>query len=77
MTFLLSGLAVALAALPAIDWHFHDTYFVVAHFHYALFGTIVFATYAGTYFWLPKIAGRMLDKYSVSTILGRFLSDSI
>jgi cytochrome c oxidase subunit 1 len=39
-----------------------DSYFVVAHFHYVLFGTIVFATYAGIYFWFPKITGRMLDE---------------
>ena len=37
-------------------------YFVVAHFHYVLFGTIVFATYAGIYFWFPKMTGRFLDE---------------
>jgi cytochrome c oxidase subunit 1 len=39
-----------------------DTYFVVAHFHYVLFGTIVFATYSGIYFWFPKMTGRMMDE---------------
>ncbi len=39
-----------------------DTYFVVAHFHYVLFGTIVFAVFAGVYFWFPKMTGRMLDE---------------
>jgi len=39
----------------------HDSYFVVAHFHYVLFGTIVFAVFAGVYFWFPKMFGRMLD----------------
>lgn len=39
-----------------------DSYFVIAHFHYVLFGTIVFATYAGIYFWFPKMTGRLLDE---------------
>src|SRR5690242_20899271 len=42
--------------------HVTDSYFVVAHFHYVLFGTIVFATYAGIYFWFPKMTGRMMDE---------------
>jgi cytochrome c oxidase subunit 1 len=62
VTFLLGGLTGILLAAPPIDFHVHDTYFVVAHFHYVLFGTIVFATFAGIYFWFPKITGRMLDE---------------
>jgi cytochrome c oxidase subunit 1 len=62
VTFLLGGLTGVLLAAPAIDFHVSDTYFVVAHFHYVLFGTIVFATFAGIYFWFPKITGRMLDE---------------
>jgi cytochrome c oxidase subunit 1 len=62
VTFLLGGLTGILLAAPPIDFHVHDTYFVVAHFHYVLFGTIVFATFAGLYFWFPKITGRMLDE---------------
>ncbi|GII26201.1 aa3-type cytochrome oxidase subunit I [Planosporangium mesophilum] len=61
-TFLLGGLTGVLLGSPPIDWHVHDTYFVVAHFHYVLFGTIVFSVYAGIYFWFPKITGRMLDE---------------
>ena len=49
-------------ASPPIDFHVTDTYFVVAHFHYVLFGTIVFATFAGVYFWFPKMTGRLLDE---------------
>jgi cytochrome c oxidase subunit I len=62
VTFLFGGLTGVLLAAPAIDFHVHDTYFVVAHFHYVLFGTIVFATFAGIYFWFPKMTGRMLDE---------------
>ncbi len=62
LTFLLGGLSGVLLASPPIDWHVSDTYFVVAHFHYVLFGTIVFAVFAGVYFWFPKMTGRMLDE---------------
>jgi cytochrome c oxidase subunit 1 len=62
VTFLLGGLTGVLLAAPAIDFHVTDTYFVVAHFHYVLFGTIVFATYAGIYFWFPKMTGRFLNE---------------
>ncbi|MCW2611034.1 MAG: Cytochrome-c oxidase, partial [Cryptosporangiaceae bacterium] len=61
VTFLFGGLSGVLLAAPPIDFHVTDSYFVVAHFHYVLFGTIVFATYAGVYFWFPKMTGRMLD----------------
>ncbi len=49
-------------ASPPIDFHVTDSYFVVAHFHYVLFGTIVFSTFAGIYFWFPKMTGRLLDE---------------
>ncbi|GED98342.1 aa3-type cytochrome oxidase subunit I [Gordonia crocea] len=62
VTFLFGGLTGVLLASPPIDFHVSDTYFVVAHFHYVLFGTIVFATYSGIYFWFPKMTGRMLDE---------------
>jgi cytochrome c oxidase subunit 1 len=62
VTFLFGGLSGVLLASPAIDFHVSDTYFVVAHFHYVLFGTIVFAVYAGVYFWFPKMTGRMMDE---------------
>jgi cytochrome c oxidase subunit 1 len=61
VTFLLGGLSGVLLASPPLDFHVTDSYFVVAHFHYVLFGTIVFAVYAGVYFWFPKMTGRMLD----------------
>ncbi|TWP46792.1 cytochrome c oxidase subunit I [Lentzea tibetensis] len=62
VTFLFGGLTGILLASPPVDFHVSDTYFVVAHFHYVLFGTIVFATYAGIYFWFPKMTGRMLNE---------------
>ncbi|MBT2275367.1 aa3-type cytochrome oxidase subunit I [Rhodococcus qingshengii] len=62
VTFLFGGLTGIILASPPLDFHVHDSYFVVAHFHYVLFGTIVFATFAGIYFWFPKMTGRMLDE---------------
>jgi cytochrome c oxidase subunit 1 len=62
VTFLLGGLSGVLLASPPLDFHVSDSYFVVAHFHYVLFGTIVFAVYAGIYFWFPKMTGRMLNE---------------
>ena len=61
-TFLFGGLTGVMLAAPPIDFHVSDTYFVVAHFHYVLFGTVVFAMFAGFYFWWPKFTGRMLDE---------------
>jgi cytochrome c oxidase subunit I len=62
VTFLFGGLTGVLLASPPVDFHVGDTYFLVAHFHYVLFGTIVFAAYAGIYFWFPKYTGRYLDE---------------
>ena len=62
VTFLFGGLTGVLLASPPLDWHVSDSYFVVAHFHYVVFGTVVFAAYAGIYFWFPKMCGRMMDE---------------
>jgi cytochrome c oxidase subunit 1 len=62
VTFLLGGLTGVLLASPPVDFHLTDTYFVVAHLHYVLFGTIVFAAYAGIYFWFPKFTGRYMNE---------------
>ncbi|MCG7268358.1 MULTISPECIES: cytochrome c oxidase subunit I [Corynebacterium] len=61
-TFLFGGLTGVMLASPALDFHVSDTYFVVAHFHYTLFGTVTYASFAGIYFWFPKMTGRMLDE---------------
>ena len=62
ITFLFGGLTGVLLASPPIDFHVSDSYFVVAHFHYVVFGAVVFGGYAGVYYWFPKMTGRMLDE---------------
>ena len=62
VTFLFGGLTGIILSSPALDFHLSDSYFVVAHFHYVVFGTVVFAMFAGFYFWWPKFTGRMLDE---------------
>jgi len=60
--FVVGGLTgVAIASVP-IDWVVTDSYFIVAHFHYAIFGGSVFAIFAGVYYWFPKFTGRMLSE---------------
>ena len=62
VTFLFGGLTGIMLASPPMDFHTADSYFVVAHFHYTLFGTVVFAMFAGFYFWWPKFTGKMLNE---------------
>ncbi len=60
--FTIGGLSgIMLAAYP-IDYQAQDSYFLVAHLHYVLFGGTVFGVFAGTYYWFPKITGRMYDE---------------
>src|SRR5436305_1879611 len=61
VSFLLGGLTGVILASPPLDFHVSDSYFVVAHFHYVLFGTVVFTMFAGFYFWWPKFTGKKLD----------------
>jgi len=49
-------------ASPVLDYQFHGTYFIVAHFHYTLFAGSVFGAFAGVYYWFPKATGVMLDE---------------
>ena len=60
LLFVLGGVTGVILASPALDFHMTDSYFVVAHFHYVLFGGSVFALYAGIYYWFPKFTGKRL-----------------
>jgi cytochrome c oxidase subunit 1 len=62
VTFVVGGLTGVMLASPTLDFNLSDTYFVVAHFHYVMGGTVVFAFFAAIYFWWPKVTGRMLSK---------------
>ena len=62
VSFLFGGLTGVILASPPLDFHVTDSYFVVGHFHYVVFGTVVFAMFAGFYFWWPKFTGKMLDE---------------
>lgn len=60
--FIVGGLSgIFMAAVP-VDIYFHDTYFIVAHFHYVLFGSTLFGVFGGIHFWFPKMFGRMMNE---------------
>ncbi len=59
--FIIGGLSGISVAVVPIDFQVTDTYYVVAHLHYVLFGGTVFAIFAGIFYWFPKITGRLLD----------------
>jgi cytochrome c oxidase subunit 1 len=61
VVFLFGGLTGIILASPPLDFAVSDSYFVVAHFHYVLFGTVVFCMFGGFYFWWPKFTGKMLN----------------
>jgi cytochrome c oxidase subunit 1 len=60
--FVLGGLTGVMLASVPLDLQVHDTFFVVAHFHYVLIGSAVFPLFGGFYYWFPKISGRMLSE---------------
>jgi len=60
--FLLGGLTGIFLATVPFDWQVSDSYFVVGHFHYVLFGGLVFAILAAVYYWFPKVTGRMMSE---------------
>ena len=60
--FLIGGINGAFSAAVPVDFALHDTYWIVAHLHYVLFGGSVFGVMAGIYYWFPKMTGRMLNE---------------
>ena len=61
--FTIGGISGVILAIFPVDWYLHDTYFVVAHFHYVLFGGSVFGLFGGLYYWFPKMSGRMMSEF--------------
>jgi cytochrome c oxidase subunit 1 len=62
LTFVIGGVTGVMLASASIDFHLTDSYFVVAHFHYVLFGGSVFALFSGIHYWFPKFTGRKLHE---------------
>ncbi len=60
--FVVGGISGVMLAVFPVDWQLHDSYFVVAHLHYVLFGGSVFGIFAGLYYWFPKMSGRMMSE---------------
>jgi len=60
--FVIGGISGVMLAIFPVNWYLHDTYFVVAHLHYVLFGGSVFGLFAGLYYWFPKMSGRLMSE---------------
>ncbi len=76
--FVLGGLTGVMVAVVPFDQQVHDTYFVVAHFHYVLIGGVLFPIFAGLYYWLPKVTGRkMHEQLGRWSFLAMFLGFNI
>jgi cytochrome c oxidase subunit 1 len=60
--FLIAGLTGIILSVAPVDWQLHNSYFVVAHFHYVLVGGILFTIFGALYYWFPKMTGKMLDE---------------
>jgi cytochrome c oxidase subunit 1 len=62
LQFLVAGLTGIMLAVSPFDWQLHDSYFVVAHFHFTLVGGLVNGLFAAMYYWFPKVSGKMYDE---------------
>ena len=62
VVFVLGGLSGVMIAAVPFNWQVHDTYFIVAHFHYVLVGGVLFPIFAGLHYWVPGMTGRMLNE---------------
>jgi cytochrome c oxidase subunit I len=60
--FVIGGISGVILAIFPVDWQLHDSYFVVAHFHYVIFGGGVFALFGAIYYWFPKMSGRLMSE---------------
>jgi cytochrome c oxidase subunit 1 len=60
--FLIAGLTGIMLSVSPWDWQLHNSYFVIAHFHYVLVGAVVFCIFAGIYYWYPKATGRLMNE---------------
>ncbi len=60
--FVIAGLTGIMLSVSPWDWQLHNSYFLIAHFHYVLVGAIVFCIFGGIYYWYPKVTGRLLDE---------------
>jgi cytochrome c oxidase subunit I+III len=68
--FVLGGLTGVMVAVIPFDWQVHDTYFIVAHFHYVLIGGMVFPVFAAMYYWLPLVNGNRLSETLARWVFG-------
>ncbi|MGG1571516.1 cytochrome c oxidase subunit I [Fictibacillus sp. NRS-1165] len=61
-TFVMGGVTGVMLAIPSADYQFHDSYFVVAHFHYVIVGGVILGLFAGLYYWYPRMFNRVLNE---------------